>query len=93
MERGCFEDIQAGGLNDRFRRNQHPGVLPQKMEQIFVVGRGELLETDEIAVSVEIEIKDCNAQGQGHCDGDQEQGMSSQSLHAATPMNVRQMRS
>jgi hypothetical protein len=93
MERGCFGNIQAGGMKDRIRRNQGLGVLPQKMEQIFVVGRGELLEADEIAVSVEIEIKDCNSQGQGHCDGDQEQGMSSQALHAETPMTVRQMRS
>lgn len=79
-------------MEARIRRNQGPGVLPQKMEQIFVVGRGELLEADEIAVSVEIEIKDCCSQGQGHCDGDQEQGMSSQSLHAATPMTVGLMR-
>lgn len=93
MERGCFEDIQAGGLEDRIRRCKNPGVLPQKMEQIFVVGRGELLETDEIAVSVEIEIKDCSPQRQGHCDGDKEQGMSSQSLHAATPTTVGPMRS
>ena len=92
MERYRFGDSQAGGLKDRIRRRQNPGVLPQKMEQIFVVGRGELMEADEIAVIVEVEIKDCYSQGQGHCDGRQEQGVSSQSFHAATPIIVRQMR-
>jgi len=93
MERICLGDIRAGGLKDCIRRNQNLGVLPQKIEQIFAVGRRDLPETDEIAVIVEIEIKDCNAKRQGHCDGHQQQRMFSQSLHAAVLPVRREMKS
>ena len=73
-------------------RNVNPGIFPQKTQQILVIGHRDLLEADEIIMIVEIVIQECHAQWQDQGDGQQEQRMSSESLHSAVFPIRREMK-
>lgn len=80
-EGSTLEKLGSDGRRRFVCRYEHPGVLPQEAQQIPVVSHRNLLAANEIVVIVKVVIQKCDGQRQGQGYGQQEEGMSSQSLH------------
>jgi hypothetical protein len=60
---------------------ENPGIFSQKAKKVFIIGYGDLLAGDKVAVIVVIAIKNRNTEGNREGYGQQEPGMFSQDFH------------